>query len=146
MLGDLADIKDAIRDECTTLGLKNFKVVSTCDLLGLHASVEEDEAIRLLGEDPVHLTEAGYAVLAEKLINILENENVTYVGEKRELENFLPDGEDMGSWRRKNIEWLFFGVSGTGRWQGRKKYEEQKRREEKQKYYKNDRSQSARLY
>jgi hypothetical protein len=146
MLGDLADIKDAIRDECTVLGLKNFKVVSTCDLLGIHASVEEDEAIRLLGEDPVHLTEVGYAELAEKLLNILENENVTYMGEKRELDHLLPDGEDMGSWRRKNIEWLFFGVSGTGRWQGRKKYEEQKRRDDKHKRYRSDRFQSAQLY
>ncbi len=114
-------------------------------LLGIHGSLE-NEAIRLLAEDPVHLMEAGYTVLAAKLINILENENVTYVGEKREHEHFLPDGEGMGSRRRKNIEWLFFGVSGTGRWQERKKYEEQKRREDKQKQYRTDRSQPERLY
>jgi hypothetical protein len=108
--------------------------------------VEEDEAARLLGEYPVNPSEAGFAVMAEKLIRIIESEAVTYVGEKRELDNSLPDGEEMGSWRRKNTEWLFFGVSGTGRWQGRKKYEEQKRKEEKQSRYGSDKGQRASLY
>ncbi len=146
ILSDLADIKESIRDECTAMGMKNFKVVSLCDLMGIHGSVEEDEAARLLGEDPVHPSAEGFAVLAEKLINIIESENVTYLGEKRELDNSLPDGEEMGSWRRKNLEWLFFGVSGTGRWQGRKKYEEQKRKEDKQGRYKSDKGQRALLY
>ncbi len=108
--------------------------------------MEEDEAARLLGEYPVNPSEAGFAVMAEKLIRIIESEAVTYVGEKRELDNSLPDGEEMGSWRRKNTEWLFFGVSGTGRWQGRKKYEEQKRKEEKQSRYGSDKGQRASLY
>jgi hypothetical protein len=112
----------------------------------VHGSVEKDEAVRLLGEDPVHLTAAGYPVQAEKLICILENENVTYAGEKRGLDHCFPDGEDLGSWKRKNTVWLFFSVSGTGRWQGRKKYEEQMRKEEKQNRYKTDMRQHARLY
>jgi len=58
--------------------------------------VEEDEAARLLGENPVNPSEAGFAVMAEKLIRIIESEAVTYVGEKRELDNSLPDGEEMG--------------------------------------------------
>jgi len=38
--------------------------------------VEEDEAARLLGENPVNPSEAGFAVMAEKLIRIIESEAV----------------------------------------------------------------------
>jgi hypothetical protein len=42
--------------------------------------------------------------LAKKLINIIESENVTYLGEKRELDNSHPDGEEMvlGKGRTRN--------------------------------------------
>jgi hypothetical protein len=38
MLSDLADIKDSIKEECTAIGMKNFKVVSLCDLMGIHST------------------------------------------------------------------------------------------------------------
>jgi hypothetical protein len=31
----------------------------------------------------------------------------------------MPDGTEMGSWRRGNTEWLYNEVSGLGGWRGR---------------------------
>jgi hypothetical protein len=36
----------------------------------------------------------------------------------RVVEDGLPDGVDMGSWKRGNTEWLFNPVSGLGGWRG----------------------------
>ena len=97
------------------------KVMSPVELLGLSATSEEGEIDNLFGEDPVHMRATGYAALAETLCRLLEDPAVTFVGEKRELEavTSLPDGGEMGSWRRKHTEWIFSEVSGEGRGGGR---------------------------
>jgi hypothetical protein len=44
---------------CRDEGMQMYKVMSTCELLGLRAAMEEDEVERILGTDPVHMTEDG---------------------------------------------------------------------------------------
>jgi hypothetical protein len=55
--------------------------------MGINSTMEEDEVARLIGEDPVHLLEGGYLVLAERLTNILEDRRTVFQGEKRGREN-----------------------------------------------------------
>jgi len=92
-----------------TEGLKMVSIVSPCELIGLSVTIVEDEVRRLFGSDPVHMTMDGFVVLVEKLCRMLEDERVTFNGEKREPERvstFL-DGEEIGPWSRRNKEWLF---------------------------------------
>jgi len=104
------------------LGMKSFKIMNPNELLGLTGDMEGDVLATILGNDPVHPTEAGLVTLAEKICRVVEDENTTYQGEKRarEREPVMPDGEEIGSQRRKHMEWLFFTVSGEGRegWRG----------------------------
>jgi hypothetical protein len=111
LLADLSDVKDAMLEGCQRAGARNFKVVNPNDLLGLSGSMEEDEVARIMGDDPVHLSEGGYVFLAEKLTAILEDESTAYLGGKREREQPLPEGDVIGSWERKKCSWLFFTVS-----------------------------------
>ncbi len=46
-----------------------------------------------MGDDPVHLSEGDYVLLAEKLTAILEDESTAYQGGKREREQPLPEGD-----------------------------------------------------
>jgi hypothetical protein len=62
-----------------------------------------------MGDDPAHLSEGGYVLLAEKVTAILEDESTAYQGGKREQP--LPEGDVIGSWERKKCDWLFFTVS-----------------------------------
>jgi len=110
-LADLSDVKDSILEGCQRAGAKNFKVFNPNNLLGMSGSMEEDEVARIMGDDPVHLSEGGYVLLAEKLTGILEDERTAYQGGKREREYPLPEGDVIGSWERKKCEWLFFTVS-----------------------------------
>ena len=118
MLRDLAEVKEAIREGLMENGLRGFKVLSPCELLGMSGDMEDDELGRMLGEDPIHMTDAGFVSLAEKLCKLLEDDKLTFQGEKRsrEKEPELPEGEEVGSLRRRYTEWLFFTVSGEGRW------------------------------
>jgi hypothetical protein len=59
ILADLADIKDSVLEECQRAGVK---VLNPNDLLGLSSSMQEDEVARIMGEDPVHLSEGGGAM------------------------------------------------------------------------------------
>jgi len=60
----------------------------------------------------------GFANLAEKLVGMLEDDRVAFLGEKKERDRTasLPDGEEISSWSRRNKEWLFNTVSGEGKW------------------------------
>jgi hypothetical protein len=57
--------KDAMMELCRDEGMQLYKVMSTCELLGLRAAMEEDEVERILGSDSVHMTEDGFVTLAE---------------------------------------------------------------------------------
>jgi lysophospholipase L1-like esterase len=70
-LADLSDVKDSILEGCQRAGAKNFKVFNPNNLLGMSGSMEEDEVARIMGDDPVHLSEGGYVLLAEKLLLLL---------------------------------------------------------------------------
>jgi hypothetical protein len=75
--------------------------------------MEEDEVERILGSDPVHMTEDGFVTLAENLIRTLDNPATLFAGEKRSREESV-EGVVVGGWRRKTHEWLYSTVSGTG--------------------------------
>jgi hypothetical protein len=113
MLSDLAVIKEAMLEFCREEGIQLYKVLGSCELLGLKAAMEEDEVERLLGSHPVHMTDEGYVTMAEQLIKLISNPTQLFVGEKREREEYAGPVE-VGGWRRKTHEWLFNIVSGTG--------------------------------
>jgi hypothetical protein len=98
---------------CREEGVQLYRVIGTCEMLGLKAAMEEDEVERLLGSHPVHMTEDGYVVLAEQLLKAVTNPAQLFVGEKREREEY-GGSVDIGGWRRKTHDWLFNEVSGTG--------------------------------
>jgi hypothetical protein len=75
--------------------------------------MEEDEVERILGTDPVHMTEDGFVTLAENLVRTLDNPATLFAGEKRSREESV-EGAVVGGWRRKTHEWLYCTVSGTG--------------------------------
>jgi hypothetical protein len=120
LLEDLDMIKEEMRDFCQVEGMRAYKVMSTIDMLGIHLGMEEDEVSTLLGSDPVHLATAGYALMAEKLMAIVEDRMMLFQGEKRGREE---DGEQqpevsIGYPSRRSHEWLYVTVSGGGRWRG----------------------------
>ncbi len=100
MLVDLAVVRDAMTEVCREEGVQLYRVLGTCELLGLKAAMEEDEVERLLGSHPVHMTEDGYVVLAEQLIKTVTSPSQLFVGEKREREEY-GGSADIGGWRRK---------------------------------------------
>jgi len=53
MLADLSVIREAMLEMCREEGVQLYKVLGTCELLGLKAAMEEDEVERLLGSHPV---------------------------------------------------------------------------------------------
>ncbi len=110
----VSEVKDAMMELCREEGMQMYKVMSTCELLGLRAAMEEDEVERILGADPVHMTENGFVTLAENLIRTLDNPATLFAGEKRSREEQVEGGGVVGSWRRKTHEWLYNTVSGTG--------------------------------
>ncbi len=113
MLADLNEVKDAMMELCREEGMQMYKVMSTCELLGLRAAMEEDEVERILGSDPVHMTEDGFVTLAENMVRTLDNPATLFVGEKRSRDESV-EGVAVGGWRRKTYEWLYSTVSGTG--------------------------------
>ena len=113
MLADLGEVKDAMMELCRDEGMQLYKVMSPCELLGLRAAMEEDEVERILGTDPVHMTEDGFVTLAENLVRTLDNPATLFAGEKRCREESV-EGAVVGGWRRKTHEWLYSTVSGTG--------------------------------
>ena len=113
MLADFSEVKDAMMELCRDEGMQIYKVMSTCELLGLRAAMEEDEGERILGSDPVHMTEDGFVTLAENLVRTLDNPATLFAGEKRSREESV-EGVVVGGWRRKTHEWLYSTVSGTG--------------------------------
>jgi hypothetical protein len=113
MLADLNEVKDAMMELCREEGMQMYKVMSTCELLGLRAAMEEDEVERILGLDPVHMTEDGFVTLAENMVRTLDNPATLFVGEKRSRDESV-EGVAVGGWRRKTHEWLYSTVSGTG--------------------------------
>jgi len=116
MLQDLTGLKDAVDDYCREEGMRMYKVVSGGELVGFKAEMEEDEAMRLLGQDAVHLAPGGYACMAENLIRMVEQTKNVFAGEKREREDSQSEAQEIGSWGRKRHEWLYCRVSGEGAW------------------------------
>jgi hypothetical protein len=96
-------------------------------LLGLRAAMEEDEVERILGTDPVHMTEDGFVTLAENLVRTLDNPaNSTVSGTGARRDNrvqqtrvtgpvSLPSLVPMSSGARNSTSGGYPGA-GNGRW------------------------------
>jgi len=67
---DLQEAKEALVDMCRECELRNYKVTSPVDLMGLRAHMEEAEVEALLGTDPVHYSVTGFATMARNLIDM----------------------------------------------------------------------------
>jgi hypothetical protein len=113
MLEDLARIKDAVWEGCKECGMRSYKVVSPVELLGIRVTMEENDLIQLLGDDPVHMSAGGYQRLTGGIINMAENPRTVFAGEKREREEDEEDG-GMENYHRRRHDWIYSVVSGDG--------------------------------
>ncbi len=106
---DLQEAKEALVDLCRESEMRNFKVTSPVDLMGLRSHMEEAKVEALLGSDPVHCSVSGFATMARNLIEMVEGPRSVFQAEKRGrvVEEGLPDGVDMGSWRSGNSRGRF---------------------------------------
>jgi hypothetical protein len=112
MVEDLARLKEAAEDVCRGGGIRNYKVVSPVEILGIRAEMDENELIQILGSDPVHMAQKGYQLLADGLV---ETTSTVFSGGKRGREEEEAE-EGIGNYHRKRHEWLYNVVSGTGGW------------------------------
>jgi hypothetical protein len=76
----------------------------------------EDDQIKILGDDPVHMAAVGYLKLAGSFISLAENLRTIFDWEKRDREE-CEDDEGKENYHRKTHKWLFEAVSGSGGWQ-----------------------------
>ncbi len=105
-----------MKDACHEMRVSNYKVVNGCTLLDLSEEADGSSWIEAMGEDPVHLTEAGLMKLAASVLKISESTDSSFSGGKaglrggrRQVLPADPREEALGLWTS--------GV--TGRWQGR---------------------------
>jgi hypothetical protein len=115
MLEDLSRLKEAAEDVCRGGGMRNYKVVSPVEMLGIRAAMDENELIQILGSDPVHMAQKGYQLLSEGLVRMVETTSTAFSGGKRGREDEEAE-EGIGNYHRKRHEWLYNVVSGTGGW------------------------------
>jgi hypothetical protein len=115
MIEDLGRIRDAMGDLCREKGMRSYRVVSPVDQLGIRVAMSEDDLIKILGDDPVHMTAAAYMKLAGSLISLAESPRTIFSGEKREREESEED-DGVENYHRKRHEWLYEVVSGSGGW------------------------------
>ncbi len=116
ILCDLQEAKEALAEMCRDSEMRCYKVTSPVDLLGLRSHMEKTEVEALLGTDPVHYSATGFATMARSLIDMVEGPRIVFQAEKRVrvVEEGLPDGVDMSSWRRG--EHRVAVQSGVGTW------------------------------
>jgi hypothetical protein len=108
MIEDLGRIRDAMGDLCREKGMRSYRVVSPVDQLGIRVAMSEDDLIKILGDDPVHMTAAAYMKLAGSLISLAESPRTIFSGEKREREESEEDGDEgVENYHRKRHEWLY---------------------------------------
>jgi hypothetical protein len=68
MIEDLGRIRDAMGDQCRERGMLSYRVLSPVDTLGIPVAMSEYDLIKILGDDPVQKTAAGFLKLAGSLI------------------------------------------------------------------------------
>jgi hypothetical protein len=115
MLEDLARLKEAAEEVCREGGMRNYKVVSPVEMLGIRAAMDENELIQILGADPVHMAQKGYQLQSDGLVRMVEASSTAFSGGKRVREEDEAE-EGVGNYHRKRHEWLYNVVSGTGGW------------------------------
>jgi len=70
MVGKLKHIREALRSFINKRNVRNFRVASGEKLLGWEEGVSGEELKELWGPDPIHLTTAGYKVMADKIVEM----------------------------------------------------------------------------
>jgi len=112
MLSGLKEIRRELKEACHEWKLANYKVVNGCTLMGLTEESEFPSWEEMMGKDPVHLTGAGHAKLANEIVRMAEGPDAVFSGGKR-----AHDGDDdrpapiLGG--RK--QWIYNSAPGGGR-------------------------------
>jgi hypothetical protein len=86
MMASIKEIRRDMKDACHEMRVSNYKVVNGCTLLDLSEEADGNSWIEAMGEDPVHLTEAGLTKLAASVLKISESTDSSFSGGKRDLE------------------------------------------------------------
>ncbi len=86
MMASIKEIRRDMKDACHEMRVSNYKVVNCCTLLDLSEEADGNSWIEAMGEDPVHLTEAGLTKLAASVLKISESTDSSFSGGKRDLE------------------------------------------------------------
>ena len=114
MLEDLARIHEGLAESCREDGIRRYKMISPLDLLGISHQTEEDEVASLLGDSPVHMTRAGYALMAEKLTEMVEKKGAVFAGDKRRRDDSVTEEAVV-----EDTRVAIFQRVGEGRLKGR---------------------------
>ncbi len=112
ILEGIKEIRRALRDSCHEWRISNYKVVNGCTLLGLQEESSFHEWEEAMGQDSVHLTEAGYGKMAEEIFQMSEGFEAVFSGGKREREEEEERPDPIISGRKP---WVYGGMSGQGR-------------------------------
>jgi hypothetical protein len=99
--------------------MRNFKVVSPPEMLGIRTVMDENELIQILGGggEAVHISLRWYRMLADSFVKMVESQKSTFAGGKigRE-EDEEEEEEGIVNFHRRRHEWLYNVVSGAGGW------------------------------
>jgi hypothetical protein len=112
ILEGIKEIRRVLRDSCHEWRISNYKVVNGCTLLGLQEESSFHEWEEAMGQDSVHLTEAGYGKMAEEIFQMSEGFEAVFSGGKREREEEEERPDPIISGRKP---WVYGGMSGQGR-------------------------------
>jgi hypothetical protein len=105
MLGEaMAHLEGWVKDLTFSKRIRNFKVISATEAVTISAGeiMKKKELKEHLGKDPVHLTAAGYAKLAEVL---LVQSGGEFTRAKRKAEGHVP-GKKVSNLCNKRQKWL----------------------------------------
>jgi hypothetical protein len=111
MLEDLARLKEAAEDACREGGMRNYKVVSPVEILGIRPAMDENELIQILGADPVHMAQKGYQLLSDGLVRMVESASTSFTGGKRGSYNVV---SGTGGWGQGQQAKTFSQEKGKG--------------------------------
>jgi len=125
----LTDIRKALADHLHMRRLLNYKVISSYSLLGQREDSNTTPMGALWDDDPVHMNSAGYAIMAESLMDMLVEEPSSFCNKPREREqvvvpnrSFWISNEEVGEAgparkRGRSPGWPRGGGGGRG-WRG----------------------------
>jgi len=110
----LTAIRRAIGDHVHSRRLPNYRVISSYSLLGMREDGSDELLRAVWAEDPVHLSSAGYAIMAESLVDLLVEETNTFCN--------VPKTRDQPTEDMRRSAWISnenVGEAGPSRKRGR---------------------------